>query len=760
MNPDILEGHGKEAGASGRLRMGVAHAKGHAPSMIALPVAGNRSSGRQPRFMLTPAKLVEAVLHRWKLAVFCGSILAAAGFALAWVTYVPKFTSTASMRMESGEWRLLAKAEDRHSNGEDEFRRTQALMIKSRRVLDEVVKRDAIRGLSLIRKSKDPVMWLERDLQASFINGTSIFRASLSGEIPEEVAVLVNEITEVFKSQYVDTVNKDKLSQYKLISDAVDLAEKKIMHRREDFINLATSLRSGDSNALTLKQRMALEEYGTIRREFLSNESEIRRLESQVSVLRAALKAHDSEKLPPALVDDTIDRNPKVQSLRFEINALKARVDEYQKAVKPDNPRLSLYREEIAAAEAKLQKTRTEVEPEAVRQVLAENRHSRSIAVDQAVVKLEFLAKERSALLKEVTVLGAEAEKIGLGMIELDQFRSQIAETEGILKKLRAEKEQLDFERTNTMPTIVIDSPAIASVVNQSPFYVSASMYSIAGLLVGLFGISFLEARTLRLHQPVELKRDLGIDMLGVVPKYDSRRRMGYGRALAAASATVESPAGGVTAIGMPAPLDVFSGAVNHLCATILCDDRLSHKSVLMITSAREAEGKTLLATQLAAGFSRAGRKTLLLDCDFRDPRCHERFGLPIGNGLSEILRGEIEVADAMQTVPGCDARFLSAGASDQQVMQSLSNGTFAKVLAGLHAEFDCVIVDSAPTLLVPDGLMIGKLVDGVILVVRSKISTAPNVFAAYEQLVGLNIRILGAVVNGIPATASRYYRQ
>jgi capsular exopolysaccharide synthesis family protein len=203
----------------------------------------------------------------------------------------------------------------------------------------------------------------------------------------------------------------------------------------------------------------------------------------------------------------------------------------------------------------------------------------------------------------------------------------------------------------------------------------------------------------------------------------------------------------------------VFTDAVDGLCASLMCDDRLCRSKVIMVTSAGEGEGKTLLATQLAAGFARSGHRTLFLDCDFRNSRCQRELGLPAGPGLSEVLRGEAELPNALQTLPNSEVRILAAGKCNPQVIKALSNGTFAALLARLRQDFDCIIVDSAPTPVVADGLLIGKLADGVILVIRSKVSKAPAVVAAYEQLAALKIHTLGAVVNANPDPASsRYY--
>jgi hypothetical protein len=130
-----------------------------AAPLVAMPESG-RFGIKKPRFAVTPAKLQEAALHRWKSAIIVGTILAGIGFGIAWVTYAPKYTALSSMRMESGERRLFPVNEDRRANHETEFRKTQSIMIKSRKVLDEVVKKDNVRALTLVRKwnGKDPVI--------------------------------------------------------------------------------------------------------------------------------------------------------------------------------------------------------------------------------------------------------------------------------------------------------------------------------------------------------------------------------------------------------------------------------------------------------------------------------------------------------------------------------------------------------------------------------------------------------------------------
>jgi succinoglycan biosynthesis transport protein ExoP len=170
---------------------------------------------------------------------------------------------------------------------------------------------------------------------------------------------------------------------------------------------------------------------------------------------------------------------------------------------------------------------------------------------------------------------------------------------------------------------------------------------------------------------------------------------------------------------------------------------------MIMVTSAVGGEGKTSLSSHLAASLARAGRKTLLLDADLRNPAIHRLFGMDRSPGLCELLRGEVDVADAIQPTPATGLSLIPAGRCDEMALQGLAQNNFQKICEPLRAEFDFIVVDSAPVLPVADSLLVGQFVDGVILSILYDVSRFPKVYAAQERLEMLGIRMLGAVVSG-----------
>jgi polysaccharide biosynthesis transport protein len=172
----------------------------------------------------------------------------------------------------------------------------------------------------------------------------------------------------------------------------------------------------------------------------------------------------------------------------------------------------------------------------------------------------------------------------------------------------------------------------------------------------------------------------------------------------------------------------------------------------IMVTSAVGSEGKTTLASNLAMSLARAGRKTLLVDCDLRRPSAHQLFEQTLQPGFSEVVLREVELLDAIRpTTTDPNLHLLPAGQWDREVIQELAKHGTIGIFEKLQQEFDFVIVDSHPVLPATDSLLIGQHVDAVIVSLMRDVSQVHHVHAACQQLSTLGIRVFGAVVNGVP---------
>ena len=168
---------------------------------------------------------------------------------------------------------------------------------------------------------------------------------------------------------------------------------------------------------------------------------------------------------------------------------------------------------------------------------------------------------------------------------------------------------------------------------------------------------------------------------------------------------------------------ETFSEAVNT-CRTALTVRNESKMQVILVTSSVPNEGKSTVALNLAHSFGQLER-TLLIDCDLRKPSIAKALSMPIDSpGLSNLLLGTIpleggEKRDVMKRGIMDSFDCLTSGPIPDQPLEMLASTNFVKVLDTLRQRYDKIIIDSAPTHVVSDALILSKLADSVLYVVK-----------------------------------------
>jgi len=181
--------------------------------------------------------------------------------------------------------------------------------------------------------------------------------------------------------------------------------------------------------------------------------------------------------------------------------------------------------------------------------------------------------------------------------------------------------------------------------------------------------------------------------------------------------------------------------------------DDLHVRSVAVVSPLRN-EGKTTVASNLAlalASLSAGGARVALVDLDLRNPSIAERFGLTeLRTGVDEVLLGRSTLEDACVplTAPRIDvypARKPRASAHELLVRPS-----FADMIRELHARYEVVVVDTPPTLLVPDSTLILQHV-GCCAPVAHAGATRVRMFRKMLAMLP-QAQITGTILNGAPA--------
>jgi capsular exopolysaccharide synthesis family protein len=176
--------------------------------------------------------------------------------------------------------------------------------------------------------------------------------------------------------------------------------------------------------------------------------------------------------------------------------------------------------------------------------------------------------------------------------------------------------------------------------------------------------------------------------------------------------------------------------------------------AIVVVTSPGPAEGKTTVATNIAIARAETNRKVLLLETDLRRPRLANLFRLSDPHGWSDLVLSEgdfqpdqIERMVQPTDIPGLFA--LSGGTIAPQLIHQIFNSPkVPRLLAVLRRLFDMIIIDTPPLLHFPEARLIGRLSDGVVLVLRSNHTDRSSALVAQEKLWEDGIPILGTVLN------------
>ncbi|MCH7721707.1 MAG: CpsD/CapB family tyrosine-protein kinase [Planctomycetes bacterium] len=173
-------------------------------------------------------------------------------------------------------------------------------------------------------------------------------------------------------------------------------------------------------------------------------------------------------------------------------------------------------------------------------------------------------------------------------------------------------------------------------------------------------------------------------------------------------------------------------------------------------SSAEPGDGKTTILANLGVAFANSGKKTLLIDADLRRPGLTRMFEMKGTIGLSYLLRSDQDLVKAAAAniqpsgIDGLDV--LPSGARPADPAELIASDRFADLLGWAESAYDQILIDSPPTLATVEASLIGRLVDGVILVVQPEKNQRRLVIRAADGFATLGTKLLGVVVNHIEA--------
>ncbi|MEE8468027.1 MAG: polysaccharide biosynthesis tyrosine autokinase, partial [Planctomycetota bacterium] len=324
-----------------------------------------------------------------------------------------------------------------------------------------------------------------------------------------------------------------------------------------------------------------------------------------------------------------------------------------------------------------------------------------------------------------------------------DPLRRVAAHTQ-IVQFLLESQQQAELSKASVLPSAVHIDPAVTSESRSSTRVVlSLVVAAILGTIAGI-GLAFLRQNYLGcIYSAAELEEVTGLPVFGTVPDFRHGRLKikGAGEQYLP---LVADP-GGLIA-------ESYRSIRANLRFALEPDKPMR---TLAVTSCAPREGKTITNIDLAMAFAAAGRKVLLVDADMRKPNVHQLFDLPLAPGFGESIVEDADWRAAVHSSIVGDLSILTAGEYAGPRGEYLSNERAGQLVDEFLEDYEMVVFDLPPAIIVADVEAFAHKLDALILLYRSGGLPREALASAAKRIRASGANLVGTILNAVRPTRS-----
>ena len=667
---------------------------------------------------------VAVVRQRLPVAAGVFLLVVAATVLYAW-TRTPRYTATSRLLIENKGVNLTSMQDafdpGRSALTQRDLIQTQVQLIKSTPVMEAVLQQGFLAQSKDFRESKDPVRQLAELIQVTPARSGFVLDVSVERESPTEAARIVNAVV----SSYLAENRRRRMGvSDEGIAELKKKAEELRVRLNESTTALHAFMATNRMVSFEDAQNIVVDRLKGLNQNLMKAEPLRMQAEAHYRTAEAAMKAGQTESIPG------VQASTLINSLKTDLARLEQQYSEMRARLGDMHPQLQSTIAQMDAIRTKLAMESTYV-VDALR-----GRYEQ--ALNEEKMLREELRKQEEAVLQ----FNELAAKYNL----FRQSRDSIQEAYSTI--IRRIDELNVSQLSGQGDSVFVVSRA---EVPQEKSWPSRSRMLLMGIFFGgLLAIGvcfFLDYMDTTIKGESDVRTLLNSSVIGGVPSAEAE----------AGDAAFDD----LFAVNKPRShfAEAFRSARTALAFSMVDKPLRS----VVVTSAMPAEGKTLTAVNLAVAHAQAGKRTLLIDADLRKPRVHAVFNGRSDVGLSNLLAsGKLESETAIVQAGIANLFYMSSGPVPPNPVELLDSGRFGRRLEEWLKKYEMIVFDAPPMLNLADALVIGKHMDGAVLVVRTFVT---NKYAAQQvarQMAVSKIKLLGVLLNNVDmpsgAAYSSYY--
>ena len=727
------------------------------PGVMAWPTpAAQPAPSPSPQILRTTMR---GIRRYWWLVLGLWTLGSAGLAAVILMKVQPLYESESYIRVEEKPQTLYVGAAN---NDLTILMETLVELIRGTNVLSAAVNDPTVMELPRIRNADDPVQELRKAISVRALPKTYLIAVSMSSRDPNEAFIVVNAVVRSFLKSNREWVDGLTLGQINQMEEYLELLNKqaselevrwKELVKKGDadnqvFRDHQDNSERGDKEKSPIRPAnsramITIEEYKEAQKSFYAVSRELITAQSMVDALRLAQSQPRAAQTDESQIQKQMARmfqaDSEVIALGDKMLEAQSKLTSVQKIAKEGNdPAARKHRQNFEALKARYDDLWATRSPQYREHILNKGADPGQ-ELREAEIRLQTLKLQQASYEKQMkearltnTIMATDEVEISL----IRDHREDVKEMQGTIQRKLDDLKYSSKDGARIKP--YIDAVKAGRPKSDSRFKYLA-MTPVGVLLAVLGLVVALELRSARVSDPDQLSSKLRHEVFPIAPLPSL------------------SSSDGPRSIRSEQKLARFVQSLDHL-RVALCDGGIAGQGrCVLITSAMGGEGKTTLSAHLAARCANAGTSLLLIDADMRRGSLGRLLDVPPGPGLADVLNGDISLEEALGNVQAGGFSFLSAGSTGIDPSRILTSSRFGTLIEQLRGMFDLVLIDSPPILPVPDALLMGRHVDGVVMASRFDASRLPLVERASRQLAMANIPVLGMVVNGAQTQTTDY---
>jgi capsular exopolysaccharide synthesis family protein len=691
-----------------------------------------------------------AIRRHWWQAATLWVISSVGLMALAFTNIKPTYFSFALLRVEPPRANIFGPTT---TLPVQQIKRTHMQLIKAPDVLsDAVSEHPEIVRLPEIEDSPSPEYIIEKKLSVIDRLDSELIEVQMVGSSPESTTEIVNAVVNSYLKQAGRWANETTTTQIGKLTRELEKRQKEVEDLRRNIQLLGNELGAADPELIKDRSRVDLAEYDRMSQALSNIEFERISSESKVDRLKAELAQpavfSQRQNLQEAVVE-AFYSDPVVARLADELDDAKDQLEKLNRISRAPDAAHRAINERIDDVQGKIKKL-WESRRAILEKQLADQGAGQSTSTlerelrDAENIYQDLLGREQN-LRKRMEESKLTLENNESKELQLAFRRADLARSESILDSVQRALEQLQFESQGQSQISLIQTARPIGLPSNDKRWKIMAVAPVGMFLAVACLCVLVEVRSGRVTNPDDLSR-ARLEVLGVVPPLPNPR-------------SARKIMGGVDETRLRRQLAEYIQSIDHLRVAICSNvDGQKIRQSVLITSAFGGEGKTTLSAQLAGRCANAGLATVVVDGDLRNPTLTRTLEAEGQKGLKEVLKNKARIEECLIRIgDGGGFHLLPAGVIQVDPSRILEGSRLGKVINQLKENYDIVIVDTAPVLPVPDALLLGRWVNGIVLAVRYDASRFQLVQRAYKRLQQLHVPVLGAVVNGVRNASSNY---